>query len=59
MDQKVHEHKYKNGNCVCGAESKNGLKRRLKREAHVVEVSSGGGLYEALCAKDGKQGLRV
>lgn len=35
-----HKHQFKNGYCKCGAESKNGLRRRLKREATPKQVST-------------------
>lgn len=49
-----HEHKWKNGFCECGAESKNGYKRRLARERRKIAVEyKKFDLYDALRAKDG------
>lgn len=49
-----HEHNWKNGYCECGAESKNGYKRRLTRERNKrAKEYKEFDLYEALRAKDG------
>ncbi|QFG12109.1 Hypothetical Protein OBI_RACECAR_264 [Arthrobacter phage Racecar] len=58
MDMEEHEHKWKNGLCECGAESKRGEKRRLARERRRIATEyKKWELYSALCAKDGKQAI--
>jgi len=48
-----HKHQFKNGNCTeCGAESNNGRRRRLKREAaKPVQASATVDLYTILKLK--------
>jgi len=60
----THEHIYgrgANGRCrVCGAESRNGRDRRLRRERKAAEPKPPAkpfSLYDALCTKDGKDPL--
>lgn len=54
METYEHKHQYKNGFCKCGAESANGRKRRLKREAKPKEERETVDLYTALRNKDGQ-----
>lgn len=58
MTVEEHKHTWKNGFCSCGAESKRGFKRRIQRERNKIAADYRRfELYEALCAKDGKQAL--